>query len=80
MKYEIDENNHQDWLNKGPWYNTPICLKLHESMFEDFITHARTARYDIICSLVAHDKIQPAYEDYEISIGDRSITKNETTK
>ena len=20
MKYEIDENNHQDWLNKGPLY------------------------------------------------------------
>ena len=34
MKYEMDENNHQDWLNKGPWYNTSICLKLHGSMFE----------------------------------------------
>ena len=20
MKYEMDENNHQDWFNKGPWY------------------------------------------------------------
>ena len=19
MKYEMNENNHQDWLNKGPW-------------------------------------------------------------
>ena len=25
MNYEMDENNHQDWLNKGPCYNTPIC-------------------------------------------------------
>ena len=25
MKYEIDKNNHPDWLNKGPWYNTAIC-------------------------------------------------------
>ena len=25
MKYEKDENDHQDWLNKGPWYNTVIC-------------------------------------------------------
>ena len=33
-----------------------------------------------MCSLVAHDKIQPAYEDDESSIGDRSIPKNETTK
>ena len=25
MNYEMDKNNHQDWLNKGPWYNTFIC-------------------------------------------------------
>ena len=29
MKYEIDESNHQDLLNKGLWYNTDICLRLH---------------------------------------------------
>ena len=58
---EIDENNHQDWLNKGPLYNTSICFKLHGSMFEYFITHARTDRYNLMCSLVAYDKIQPAY-------------------
>ena len=73
MKYEIDENNHQYWLNKGPWYNISICLKLHVSMFEYFITHAITDRYNLMCSLVAHDKIQPAYEDDEISIGHSSI-------
>ena len=33
-----------------------------------------------MCSLVAHDKIQPDYEDYKNSILDRSIPKNETTK
>ena len=49
-------------------------------MFEYFITHTRTDRYTLMCSLVAHDKIQPAYEDDEISIGDRSIPKNATTK
>ena len=27
-KYEMVENNHQDWMNKGPWYNTSTCLKL----------------------------------------------------
>ena len=80
LKYEIYENNHQDWLNKGPWYNTSICLNLHGSMFEDFITHARTDRYNLMCSLVAHDKMQPSYEDYESSLGDRSITKYSTTK
>ena len=36
MKYEMDENNHQDWLNKGTWYNTAIYLRLHGSRFEFF--------------------------------------------
>ena len=44
------------------------------------ITHARTDRYNLMLSLVSHDKIQPAYEDDEISIGDRSIPKNATTE
>ena len=40
MKYEIDKSDHQDWLNKGSWYNTNICSRLHKIMFEDFITHS----------------------------------------
>ena len=80
MKYETDKNNHQGWLNKGPWYNTSIHLNLHGSMFEDFMTHARTDRYNLMCHLVAHDKMQPNYEDDESSLGDRSIPKDATTK
>ena len=76
----MDENNHQNWLNKGPWYNTYICLKLHGSRFEDFITQARTDRYNLMCYLVAHDKMQPYYKDDEISIVDRSIPENATPK
>ena len=64
MKYDMEKNNHQDWLNKGTWYNTFICLKLHGRMFEDFITKVRIDRYNLMCSLVSHDKIQPDYEDY----------------
>ena len=41
MKYEIDKSKHQDWLNKGTWYNTAIFSRLHGSLFEDFITHAK---------------------------------------
>ena len=78
MKYEIDKSNHQDWLNKGPWYNTDICSRLHGSLIEDFITHARTDRYNLMCYLVAHDKKIPAYEDDEISIGYRLIPKHAT--
>ena len=33
-----------------------------------------------MCYLVAHNKIQPDYEDDEISIGDRSTAKTSTTK
>ena len=79
MKYEIDENNQQVWLNRDPWYDTFICLKFHGSMFEYFIIHARTDRYNLMCYLVAHDKIQPAYEDDERSIVNRSVTKDATT-
>ena len=76
----MDKNNNQYWLNTGPWYNKCICLKLHGSMFEDFITHVRTDRYNLRCSLVVHDKMQPYYEDDERSLGDRSIPKDATTK
>ena len=76
----MDKNNHQYLLNKGPWYNTSICLKLNGNIFEDFITHARTYRYNLMCSLLAHDKIQPNDEDDENSLGDRSIPKYSTTK
>ena len=76
----MDKKNHQNWLNKGPWYNTSICLKFYGSIFEDFITHARTNIYNIMCSLVAHDKMQPNYEDDKSSLGDRSVPKDATTK
>ena len=52
----MDKINHQDWLNKGPWYNTDICSRLHGSLFEYFITHAGTDRYNLMCYLFAHDK------------------------
>ena len=63
MLYEIKENNHPNWFNKGPWYNTAICSKLHGKMFEGFIRHARTDRYHLMCSIIAHNKRQPSYED-----------------
>ena len=80
MKYNMEENNHQDWLNKGPWYNTSIFLKLHGSTFGDFITQERTDRYNLMYSLVAHDKMQTYYEDDESSIVDRSIPNDVTPK
>ena len=80
MEYELNETNHRDWFNKGPWYNTSIYSKLHESRFEDFITQARTDQYNIMCFLVAYDRLQLDYKDDEISIGDRSILNDAIIK
>ena len=76
----MNETNHQDWLNKGPWYNTPICSKLHGSRFEDFITQAKTDRYNLMCSLVPRDILKLYYKDDDISIGDRAIPDDATIK
>ena len=35
-----------------------ICSKLYGTTFEDFIKQSRTDRYNIMCSLVAHDRLQ----------------------
>ena len=56
MKYKIEKNNHQYCLNKCPWYKTAIYSKLYGSMFEYFITHAKADRYNLTCSLTAHNK------------------------
>ena len=64
MLYEIEENNHPNWFNKGPWYETSICSKLHGKVFEYFIKNARIDRYNLMCSIIAHDKQKPIYVDY----------------
>ena len=78
MKYEMDKNINQYWLNTGPWYNTAICLRLHGSLFGVFIKHTISDRYNLLCTLVKLDKIQPADEDNEIRIINRSIPKTTT--
>ena len=67
-------------MNKVPWYNTAICPRLNGSLFGDFIKHEGTNRYNIMCSLVAHDKKLPTYEDDERIIVDRLIPKHVKTE
>ena len=43
-------------MTGGPCYNTYICKKLHGKVFEVFIRNARTYRYNIMCSIDAHEK------------------------
>ena len=64
---------------KGAWCNTYTCPGFHGIIFEDFITHARINRYNLMCYLVAHDKKLPAYEYDEISIEYRLLPKNVKT-
>ena len=40
----------------------------------------RTDRYNIMCSLVAHDRLQDDYEDDESSIDNRAIKNDSTVK
>ena len=81
MDYDnFTNSNNLDWFDTGPWYNRNICSKLHGINFEDFITQARTDRYNIMCSLVAHDRSQDNKKDDEISIGDREIPNYATVK
>ena len=44
-----------DWLTVVPWYNTYICMKLNENLFEGFIINTRTDRYNIICSIDTYE-------------------------
>ena len=53
------------WFDKGPWHNKNICSKLYGTTFEGFIKQARTDRYNIMCSLVANDRLQDNYQDDE---------------
>ena len=55
LQYDMDEQN-SEWMTGGPWYNTSICKRLHVNMFEGFIRNAITDRYNIMCSIYAHEK------------------------
>ena len=79
MKYDIKENNDSDWFNKVPQYNKAICSKLYGTVFDDFIRNDITDGCNIICSLPAHDKLQPTYVEYAGSGGRIAIPNNSTT-
>ena len=74
-KKEMDYDNYTNrknlsWFDTGSWHNKNICSKLYGTTFESFITQDRTYRYNIMCSLVAHDRMQDNKKDDESSISD----------
>ena len=55
LKHDMDKHN-SEWMTGDPWYNTTISKKLHGNVFQGFIRNARTYRYNIMCSIDAHEK------------------------
>ena len=51
----MDKHN-SERMTGGPWYNTSICNKLHGKVFDGFIRNEGTEKYNIMCSIDAHEK------------------------
>ena len=68
------------WFETFPWHKKNIYSKLYGTTFEGFIKQARTYRYNIMCSLVAHDRLQDNEQDDESILGDRVIQKYAAVK
>ena len=75
----MDKHN-SEWMTGGPWYNTSICKKLHGKVFEGIIKNSRTDRYNIMCSIDAHEKDHTSSCDYVSSGGGCPLPSNPTTK
>ena len=54
----MDKHN-PNWMIGGPWYNISICKKTHVKVFEELIRNEKTDRYNIMCSIYAHEKENP---------------------
>ena len=62
-KEEMDYDNFTNiknlgWFDTGPWHNKNTCSKLYGTTFEGSSIQARIDRYNIMCSLVAHDRME----------------------
>ena len=67
-------------MTGGLWYNTSICKKVHGKVFEGFIRNAITDRYNIMCSIDAHEKYHKSSCDNGSSGGGFPLPSNSTTE
>ena len=51
------------WVLNVPWYNTKVCPGLHDSLFEDYVTTDRRDRYNLMCSIEAHERDHKTIND-----------------
>ena len=79
LEYDMDKHNSY-WMTGGSLYNTYICKKLYGKMFEEFIRNARIDRYNLICSIGAHEYKNQSLHDDEISSGGYPIPSSSTTE
>ena len=76
----FSKHDNVGWFETGPWHNKNICSKLYGTTFGGFIKQSRSDRYNIMCSLVAHDRLQENEQDDESSLGYRVISKDARVK
>ena len=75
----MDKHN-PNWMTGGPWYNAYICKQLHETVFEYFVRNARTDRYNLVCSIDAHEKEHPSPFNDGNSDDGYTLPSNSTTE
>ena len=63
-----------------PWYNTSICKKIHGTVFEELFKNARTDRYNLMCSIDAHEKQHLSYIDGGNIGGGNALPSNSSTE
>ena len=74
----MDKHN-LDFMTGCTWYNTHICKKLKGYVFDGLIRNVRTDRYNIMCAIHAHEKINPSEHDDGSSGGGCPLPSNSTT-
>ena len=67
-------------MTSATWYNTSICKKLHGTVFEEFIRNARNDRYNLMCSIDAHEKQQPSSFDDGNGSGGNTLPSSSRTE
>ena len=72
LKFEMGVQDSQ-CMDKGTWYNTIICTKLHGKIFENYFKIGRKYRYELMCSVDAYDKEHISIPDDVSSDGGRPM-------
>ena len=73
IQFEMDAQDRQG-MDKSTWYNTTICTKLNDRIFEDDLKTGHKDRYELVFSVDKYGKENTSMNDDAISGGGRPIT------